>query len=219
MLEYTTWPGLELCLPLSCGSTYLLQANDTCATVNAATGLGTPGIQAYNTWINYDCSNLQKASNIYGHVLCLSPQGGTYSANSSIGGYDPNPFSSTEYGDTILPPPIDSTVAPGTTALCGGWYIAGATDTCTNMAVGNGVTYSLFLAVNPSLPPVNCTAGVVKDLAYCVHPVLGWNRTDLGSLFGTGDPGASSTTLSMNPTISSSVFSTSTLTVSTSATA
>jgi hypothetical protein len=201
--------GVDLCLPLSCGSTYILQANDTCVSISRVASIGISSIQSYNPWINNDCSNLQQASKVYGHVVCLAPQGGAYTSNSSIGGYNPNPFSSTQYGDTIIPPPINSTVAPGTTALCGGWYVAGATDTCTNVAVGNGVTYSLFLAINPSLPPANCTTGLVKDLAYCVHPLLAWNTTELGELFGSTP---SSTTTSYSTTTSTSTGTASTTT-------
>jgi hypothetical protein len=196
--------GETLCLPLSCQTTYLLQSNDTCVSINVAQNLTGSTIQSYNPWINYDCSNLQQASTVYGHVLCLSPQGGTYTPNSTISGYNPNPYTSSLYADSIFLPPINTTVAPNTTSNCGGWYVAAPADTCASVALGNAVTYSLFLAINPSLQSGNCTAGLVTDLAYCVHPTWAWNTTGLAEVYGSGSSG-SATTVTASTSSTSSV--------------
>jgi hypothetical protein len=80
---------------------YFLQSNDTCVSINIVQNLTGSTIQSYNPWINYDCSNLQQASTDYGHVLCLSPQGGSYTPNSTISGYNPNPYTSPLYADSF----------------------------------------------------------------------------------------------------------------------
>lgn len=210
--------GLSICLPLTCSPVYQLQANDTCVSIDIAYNIGDidsqSSVQNYNSWINSDCSNLQQASTVYGHVLCLSPQGANYTGNSSIANYNPNPYTTTAYGDTILPPPVNSTVAPNSTRLCGGWYVAEPLDTCANVAVGNGITYSLFLAVNPTLPPANCTSGLVTGSAYCVHPLLGWNTTSLSDLIPSNDPGVVTVTQTSSSSTSTSALSSSTTLIS-----
>lgn len=74
----TMLPNLELCLPLPCADSYILQESDSCMTIEYTSPLNLTfgDVRAYNPWMSYDCENLQEASAFYGNILCLSPQNG-----------------------------------------------------------------------------------------------------------------------------------------------
>ncbi|GAQ09970.1 glucan 1,3-beta-glucosidase [Aspergillus lentulus] len=112
--------GTELCIPLSCNPTYTLKDNDTCISVEASLGLpysaGTT-LRKFNPWLLNDCSNLHVASNeVYGHVLCGAPQGGTATGDAPPPGVTSLPQTG---GYTETAPPTNATVAKGTTFRCG----------------------------------------------------------------------------------------------------
>ncbi|KAK7742327.1 hypothetical protein SLS53_004472 [Cytospora paraplurivora] len=53
--------GVQLCRPLSCPRTYVLQPNDTCVSIETAQGLPLRSVRRYNAWLDMDCPNLQAA--------------------------------------------------------------------------------------------------------------------------------------------------------------
>jgi len=177
-------PGQMLCIPLPCGTTYTLQANDTCDSIETAFGLPQGTVRSLNSWVQYGCFNLQVTNAIYGNVICLSPQGGTFvppvstPANSTT-----DPGTSDGYQEEKVAPPTGAIVAPGTTLNCGSWYTALDGDTCASIAVENNIPANLLWLVNPSLPPTsNCTASIVTGDTYCVGPTYDWNITHRTSL-------------------------------------
>lgn len=177
--------GKDLCLPLPCEHTYVLQPNDTCYSIEAdnfdimfnATTRTITSLRQVNPWIDTYCLNLQATSDAYGLVLCLSPQGGVFNATDPVS-TSFNPWTDrTGYGNYPVEPPENATVADGTTLRCGRWATATDGDTCSEICVRNTITSALFLEVNPSLNPKNCTGSLVSGLTYCTAPMRGWNYT------------------------------------------
>lgn len=172
-------PGREVCLPLSCESTYVVQQNDTCFDVELAhyaDGVRFGNIRRFNPWVNNDCSNLVSASNnAYGHVICLTPQ------NGFAGGDEPEdpengdpPSWSTPGGwsSVAVPAPDGATVAPGTAEMCGVWHTALEGDSCALFSIKGPTTIDILRRVNPSLG-TTCAgydARVEPDLRYCALP-------------------------------------------------
>lgn len=75
--------GVTLCIPLSCSPLYQLQLNDTCISIAEQNNIGYYDLAKFNPWIKSDCSNLHIASEVYGKMLCLAPQAGTYVSSST----------------------------------------------------------------------------------------------------------------------------------------
>ncbi|KAF7173027.1 hypothetical protein CNMCM5623_005136 [Aspergillus felis] len=177
--------GQKLCLPLSCEHTYVLQPNDTCRSIeqvnakimfDSSTRMITP-LRQLNPWIDAYCTNLQDTAWAYGSVLCLSPQLGAFNISDPVV-TSRNPYAqSTGYGDYLVDPPENTTVAAGTTRRCGRWHVAAENESCAGICMQDGITSSLFLAVNPSLNLTACDERLVPGVAYCTGPMGGWNYT------------------------------------------
>ncbi|KAK3938612.1 pectate lyase superfamily protein-domain-containing protein [Diplogelasinospora grovesii] len=179
--------GMDLCLPLGC-NTYVLQDGDTsCGAVAFAHGITGDDLQRYNSWIDYDCENLQTVRPILGSVICLTAAGGTFvpPGNSTTGSGNGNGGTGqnaggTGYSDTLAAPPQQQqqgatvAVAARTTLNCGIWHVAQAGDTCEGLQVANGMAQELLLETNPSLRGPDCTAMLVPGTAYCVSPLQTW---------------------------------------------
>ncbi|KXH65404.1 hypothetical protein CNYM01_08974 [Colletotrichum nymphaeae SA-01] len=174
-------PGISVCVPLPC-ATYRLKPTDTCASVEVSLSFEPGRLRRYNDHLNYDCSNLQTATSFWGRILCVSPQGGTYTAVPRPLAGPPNDAPLADgYTRTAIPPPADAKVAPGTTLLCGKWHVVSAgRDTCSRICVQAGIEASLFRRVNPSLAGLAgeaCTRALRVQSALCVGPTYSWNMT------------------------------------------
>ncbi|KAK8086057.1 hypothetical protein PG994_001031 [Apiospora phragmitis] len=176
--------GTELCLPDSCQETYELMPGDNCTSIEmnrteALHSWSEGYVRKYNRWVNEACDNLQFTSdNVFGHILCLSPQGGTFIGNASTIGDTTTPNRSNGYSDHVTAPPANATIAEGTARKCGVWHVAAeAGDECGPIAYGSGTTVAIFLRVNPSLGDVvsECTSELVPGLAYCAVPFIYWD--------------------------------------------
>lgn len=211
--------GSSICLPLSCSPTYTLQSNDTdCSTIEAANSLFPGSLRTYNPWINFDCSNLQNASQNLGTVLCLSPQAGVYNGTNSSTDLAIFPTYSTGYSNVVVVPPTNATIANGTTMYCGVWYTVVNGDTCAQICVQQSINFQLFTDVNPSLSLSNCDSSLAVNTTYCVQPHFAWNDpgfyvTDSGGNV-TSTSSTPATPMSSTPMISSSKTATATATTS-----
>ncbi|KAJ5553987.1 hypothetical protein N7513_003946 [Penicillium frequentans] len=194
--------NMELCLPTSCGSTYLLKGNDTCRSIERAESYSPGSIRKYNSWVDWDCSNLQTTTEAWGNVICLESQGGNYTATAPIPGVTLSPVESSGYSESIINPPSNATIAEGTTLLCGKWHVAMKDESCAQICLQESVTSKLFLQVNPSLSGSNCSAALVVGSAYCVAPNSGWSGSiisttpvptlsSIGSTISTSNPTSS----------------------------
>ncbi|KAE8381463.1 pectin lyase fold/virulence factor [Aspergillus bertholletiae] len=182
--------GKNLCLPLSCERTYVLQPGDTCRSIeqdNAillydnSTKIITP-LRQLNPWIDTYCTNLQSTAWAFGRVLCLTPQSGVFNATEPVPtSYNPWGTEGSGYGSYVIDPPTNTTVATGTTQRCGRWHTVVAGESCTQICVQDKITSNLFVAVNPSLNAVDCTGSLIPGLAYCTAPMRGWNYTTGGA--------------------------------------
>ncbi|KAH8698403.1 pectate lyase superfamily protein-domain-containing protein [Talaromyces proteolyticus] len=179
--------GAKLCLPLSCEHTYILQDQDTCRSIERANAVVLYNnsraiksvLRQFNPWIDTHCTNLHETSQAYGSVLCLSPQYGYFNTTDPVH-TSRNPFAvgqSDGYGAYPIDPPLNYTVAPGTTLRCGKWHVASESESCAQICIQDEITNKLFLDVNPSLSFENCTQGLVSGYAYCTGPMRGWNYT------------------------------------------
>lgn len=167
-----------LCFPLTCSETYILQADDTCAPIERTASLNAGDLRVYNPWILFACNNLQTGSAIYGNTLCLTPQGGVHnSSTSSDGSRGVNPGFADGYVYEPMKPPTNAVVADGTTLNCGRWHEAVGNETCAAICIQESIPSPLFLTVNPSLKPGNCTASLHAGWTYCVGPTYTWNLT------------------------------------------
>ncbi|KAJ5613709.1 hypothetical protein N7528_007363 [Penicillium herquei] len=184
-------PDMDLCLPLSCASTYTLQSNDTCASIETSGSQEIGDVRKYNSWVEWDCSNLQSSTDFWGHVICLGTQGGTYTATAPVPGVTLAPEQSTGYSNLRVAPPSNATVAEGTTLKCGIWHVAAKGETCSQICVQESITSALFVQVNPSLTSSNCSDGLVVGNAYCVGPNSGWSISS-NSTTSISTPGSSS---------------------------
>ncbi|KAJ0413544.1 hypothetical protein BJY00DRAFT_319698 [Aspergillus carlsbadensis] len=169
-------PGLDLCLPLSCAETYELQPSDTCSSIEYAFELGRGDVRKYNPWISTGCANMHLASEIYGTIICLSPQGGEHVNDHDGTGTTPSP--SAGYADTTVPPPADANVAEGTTMHCGRWHEARDGESCVAICLQGSITHDLFVAVNPSLDLNDCAASLQVGRTYCTGPMRFWDTLD-----------------------------------------
>ncbi|PTB47605.1 carbohydrate-binding module family 50 protein [Trichoderma harzianum CBS 226.95] len=172
--------NITLCLPSSCGSTYVIQQNDTCTsiershlhTLNTTSG----DVRKYNPWVNQDCMNLWNASDIaYGHVICLSPQNGQHLLNASS---EAPKNKQIGYAYTLpIAPPTNATIAKGTTDRCGAWYTAVQDDICVAITLRGPTTINIFFSVNPSLGTntSQCDSKLVVGTTYCLLPVYNWD--------------------------------------------
>lgn len=172
--------NVTLCLPSSCEATYIVQQNDTCTrierrhrhTLNTTRG----DVRKYNPWVDQDCMNLWKASEIaYGHVICLSPQNGQHLLNASTVALHDKQIG---YAYTLaVEPPTNATIAKDTTHRCGAWYTAVQDDTCVAITIRGPTTIDIFLSVNPSLGTdiLQCDGKLVVGTTYCVLPVWNWD--------------------------------------------
>ncbi|KAL3443738.1 hypothetical protein BJX65DRAFT_298093 [Aspergillus insuetus] len=168
-------PDMELCLPETCASVYTMQTNDTCRSIERTNSYLSGTVRKYNSWVSWDCSNLQSSTDVYGHVLCIGVQGGTFTATAPIPGVTLSPGTSTGYADTVVDPPSNATVAEATTLKCGRWHVAVSDETCAMICVQERLTSTLFMKVNPSLSSNDCSASLVPGYAYCVGPTSGWD--------------------------------------------
>lgn len=168
--------GLSLCVPITC-QIYRVQPQDTCLSIEASLNLESDILRNYNSWLTWDCQNLQPATDFYGKNICVSPQGGTFTGTAK-----PNPplptGGSGGYTDIAVPPPQGATVAPGTTLNCGRWYVVAIEDTCGSICVRAGVTISMLKMVNPSVDTAACSLSLRPGTALCTGPTYRWNVTD-----------------------------------------
>ncbi|KAJ5895859.1 uncharacterized protein N7473_005258 [Penicillium subrubescens] len=145
--------GIDLCLPLTCDTPYILQNGDTCESIEFVQDLDIGTVRRYNPWINFWCDNLQTTIWTNGRTICLTPQVGYYNITDPIPGELIAPGESTGYTGTAIPPPSNATVANGTTLYCGRWYeVSSADDTCVSICTSHGITIGLFRAL-PELAP------------------------------------------------------------------
>ncbi|KAL6234792.1 hypothetical protein BDW75DRAFT_230891 [Aspergillus navahoensis] len=143
--------GLKLCLPLSY-------------------------VRKYNPWVSYDCGNLQVASKIYGTNICLSPQGGQHNSSSATSG-STGPSGSDGYVYSPVAPPVNATLAAGTTENCGKWHEAATGDSCVGICGRYSITHAVFVMVNPLLDSASCSSSLQAGKTYCVGPTYTWNQT------------------------------------------
>ncbi|KAJ5710984.1 hypothetical protein N7488_005140 [Penicillium malachiteum] len=184
-------PDMDLCLLMSCASTYTLQSNDTCTSIETSGDQEIGDVRKYNSWVEWDCSNLQSSTDFWGHVICLGTQGGTYNATAPVPGVTLAPEQNTGYSNLRVAPPSNATVAEGTTLKCGVWHVAAKGETCAQICVQESITSALFVEVNPSLTSSNCSDGLVVGNAYCVGPNSGWSISS-NSTTSISTPGSSS---------------------------
>lgn len=182
-------PNKEICIPLPCRNTYVLQTEDTCNSIehdnselmydpDAKVGFY---LRDLNPWIDTYCDNLHETSTVYGRVLCLSPQGGLFNTTDPSGSYYNPSQGLSGWGMYLTEPPVDATVAEGTTLHCGRWHTAAEGESCAAICTQAPITNHLFLAVNPSLERTGCTESLVYGLTYCTGPLRGWNYTASGA--------------------------------------
>ncbi|RYP26769.1 hypothetical protein DL767_007901 [Monosporascus sp. MG133] len=170
-------PGVRLCLPMTC-QTYYLRPSDTCVGIEVALGLDFGSVRNYNSWLDALCTNLHTATDFYGKITCVSPQGGTSSGTVPAPAPTAIPGTNDGYTHNAVAPPDGVPVAEGTTLNCGRWHEVVGEDTCSTICVQNGITTSLFHTVNPSLrPDTSCTLSLHPGTALCVGPTYNWNTT------------------------------------------
>jgi LysM repeat protein len=166
--------GLKLCLPLPCERTYVVQPSDNCTSIEYAFSLKYGDVRKYNPWVSYDCDNIQHASQIYGTNICLSPQGGEHTTDKTGRG-STTPSTSDGHVPNAVPPPANAILANGTTTNCGRWHEATPDESCVAICVQDSITHDLFVEVNPSLDPVDCTGSLQVGKTYCTGPTYTWN--------------------------------------------
>ncbi|GES64143.1 pectin lyase-like protein [Aspergillus terreus] len=178
--------GKVLCIPLSCEHTYVLQEDDTCFSIERANSFPLFDsrikkiitLRQLNPWINAYCTNLQSTAWAFGRVLCLSHQAGVLTETDVVAtSHNPWGTEGSGYSGWQVEPPRNATLAEGTTKSCGKWHTALTDELCTQICVQHKITSSLFMAVNPSLDPADCTASLTPGLTYCTGPLHGWNYT------------------------------------------
>lgn len=164
--------GTSLCLPLACATTYTVQANDTCTSIAVDAGVYTTDVRAFNSLLDWNCTNLHATNPYWGTTLCVSTPGGTYNSSGT---------SSAGAGDDsiamVVDPPAGATVATGTTTDCVAWYVNDGSLTCTQICLNYGVAINLFTAASPALNKTTCDGDLVLGDAYCLDPITGWDWT------------------------------------------
>lgn len=170
-------PGISVCIPMTC-QTYRVRPSDTCTSVESALGLEFGTLRLYNPWLAFDCSNLQPATDFYGKMVCVSPQGGEFTGTASPpAATGAAPSIGDGYARDSVAPPAGVEVAQGTTLNCGRWHVVAGGETCSTICVQEGITIALFQLVNPSLGGASCTLGLRAQTAVCVGPTYQWNVT------------------------------------------
>ncbi|KAF7158664.1 hypothetical protein CNMCM6106_005454 [Aspergillus hiratsukae] len=156
--------------------TYTTVNGDTynCTSIEYAFSLKYGDVRKYNPWVSYDCDNIQIATQIYGTNICLSPQGGEHTTDKTGGGAT-TPSTSDGHVPNAVPPPANAILANGTTTSCGRWHEATADESCVAICVQNTITHDLFVEVNPSLDPLDCTGSLQVGKTYCTGPTYTWN--------------------------------------------
>ncbi|OBT82398.1 hypothetical protein VE02_09582 [Pseudogymnoascus sp. 03VT05] len=177
--------GTKLCLPFPCETSYKLQSDDTCLSIEMKFNMTSGGLRALNPYILYSCDNLHTGSNVYGSILCASPQASTFNFTEPVLGVNLEPGVTMGYSAIFESPPANSTVAVATTLQCGKWHKATEGETCAGICVQELTLSSIFLAANPSLSSVDCTKSLVVGLTYCAGPLYGWETApDRGASLG-----------------------------------
>lgn len=200
-------PGRVICMPSTCRYIYQFQNTDDCDSIEVSYGLTTGSLRRYNPWINFDCDNMQEATEILGSVICLGPQGGTYSntnLTSQLPGASSPASESTGYTQYVTAAPANSTVANGTTQYCGNWYTAAQGDTCAMICTQQSIPSTLFLQCNPTLSRTDCDGSLLVGTTYCVGPSYHWDDP----AFWIDDEASTSTTTSTTGSVSTTSIST-----------
>ncbi|KAF3031361.1 hypothetical protein E8E11_000523 [Didymella keratinophila] len=169
--------GLSVCMPTTC-ITHRAQPSDTCYTIEKEINLERGMVQRYNSWIDGGCTNLQSATDFYGKVICVSPQGGTFVNPAKSPASNPPTTIADGYTHDKVLPPDGAKVADGTTMQCGKWHVVTTGDTCAKICVLNKIETGLFHEVNPSLADgAGCDASLVEKTALCAGPMYNWKIT------------------------------------------
>jgi hypothetical protein len=96
-----------------------MQNYDTCKSIESANVLSPGDVRQYNSWVEFDCSNLQSSTESFGRILCLGVEGGNYTAIAPIPGVTLSLGKTTGHAQTAVDTPSDATVAEGSTLECG----------------------------------------------------------------------------------------------------
>ncbi|KAL5041367.1 hypothetical protein BDW71DRAFT_217894 [Aspergillus fruticulosus] len=175
--------GREICIPPGCDRTYTVKDEDSCYSIDVDQQVPVGTVQEYNLWIDTYCMNLQAVRETLGSIICLSPQGGTHNStfDDSTGSQGSGAGSKQGggYSTYIVEPPVNATLAQGTTSWCAIWHTAAQGDRCSVITIQNGIHISLLLEVNPSLSRTDCDGSLVEGLTYCVAPHTDWDDPDM----------------------------------------
>ncbi|KAJ6093873.1 hypothetical protein N7467_002718 [Penicillium canescens] len=148
----------SLCITGEC-QTHLVDTDDTCVSLASQFGITITQFITWNPVLNSMCTNLNV---LVGHVVCVSFPG---NATSDI-----NTYATGVYGATAtVAAPIPTDVVAGTNVNCGKYYHVKDYDYCHAIAMGNGISQSDFLFLNPELD-ANCT-NLYNNYSYCIQPV------------------------------------------------
>jgi hypothetical protein len=177
-------PGLSICLPPRCKSTYSVQRNETCVAIAVEQGTTWMNIVSWNAGLDPLCSNIAGAEPSWGSTICMTPPGGGFESapgkavspgNGNTGGQG---GSGNGYSEIKVDPPAGSLVAKNTTTECGRYVQAQVGDDCARMILQAVVPMDLFVQANPSLVSASdCTSKLQVGTWYCLHPVINWSRT------------------------------------------
>ncbi|CAK7225775.1 Chitinase 2 [Sporothrix curviconia] len=128
--------GQTICLPQSCTQYYIVEAGNSCYTIDMKYGITFDQLQAMNPGaINDECTNLD-----VGQALCVST-GSTLSSSS-------------------LPPSVvpTTTTAPSPSpVVCTAYYTVKAGDSCYTIDLGIGISFAQLQSLNPGAINADCT--------------------------------------------------------------
>jgi hypothetical protein len=165
---------LSVCLPITC-ITHHVQPSETCFSIEKTLSLEFGLVQRFNSWIDAGCTNLQSATEFYGKVICVSPQGGTFKDPETPPASSPTPVPADGYTKEKVSPPDGVKVADGTTMQCGRWHVVAAEDSCAMICLANQIDTGLFHEVNPSLADgADCNPSLKVETALCAGPTYSW---------------------------------------------
>lgn len=174
-------PGLSICLPPSCKSTYSVGLNETCVAIAVAQGTTWMNIVSWNAGLDLLCSNIADSNPTWGSTICVTPPGGgfenspgepTLPGNGNTGGHG---GAGNGYSEDQVNPPVGALVAKDTTKQCGQYIQASLGDDCARMILPAVVPMDLFIQVNPSLVSAYiCTSKLQPGAWYCLHPSRSW---------------------------------------------
>jgi hypothetical protein len=166
--------GLSVCMPLTC-KTHYVEPSDTCFSIERSLSLEFDTVRLYNSWLDAACTNLHSATDFYGKVICVSPQGGTFVNPEKPPVPNPTPIPSDGYTNEKVMPPENVQIAEGTTLLCGKWHVVTSGDSCAKICLANSIETGLFHEVNPSLADgIECDASLKEQTALCAGPIHSW---------------------------------------------